>query len=284
MIFRATANKLTGPGMVFSMSTEAKPLTYEQLHHNLAAVPRESLSTQTLDQLIGWLKDGTFKKGSKLPSQNELVEYFGISRTGVREALQMMAVLNLIEIKPGLGCFVKSVSPEYIIHADVLSILLEKESVLEVIEARKLVESGIAALATERALPEDYWKMEDVLIAIDRSIQKGESIAVIATEFHCAVAEASHNVVLAKLVRSFTQLMARAGQLLEDSVDDLDKFKRHELRSHQELFAVIKERDPEKSRRAMIDHISHSESLILGALKRAEEIEAANLEASAAPA
>ncbi|MGA3227596.1 MAG: FadR/GntR family transcriptional regulator [Acidobacteriaceae bacterium] len=247
---------------------------------NVSAAPRESLSTQTLDQLIGWLKDGTFKAGGKLPSQNELVEYFGVSRTGIREALQMMAVLNLIEIKPGLGCFVKRVSPEYIIHADVLSILLDKESVMEVIEARKLVESGIAALAAERALPEDYWRMEDVLIAIDRSIQKNESIAVISTEFHCALAEASHNAVLAKLVRSFTQLMAKAGQLLEDSIEDLGKFKRHELKSHQELFHVIKQRDPEKSRKAMIDHITYSEKLIVGALKRAEKLESAALEAS----
>ena len=246
----------------------------------MATAPRESLSTQTLDQLIGWLKDGTFKSGSKLHSQNELVEYFGVSRTGVREALQMMAVLNLIEIKPGLGCFVKRVSPEYIIHADVLSILLQKESVMEVIETRKLVESGIAALATERALPEDFWKMEDVLIAIDRSIQKGESIAVISTEFHCALAEASHNTVLSKLLRSFTQLMAKAGQLLETSVDDLAKFKRHELKSHQDLYRVIKQRDPEKSRKAMIDHITYSEKLIVGALKRAEEVEGAAVEAT----
>ena len=252
----------------------------EHSQSNLSTAPRESLSTQTLDQLIGWLKDGTFKSGSKLPSQNELVEYFGVSRTGIREALQMMAVLNLIEIKPGLGCFVKRVSPEYIIHADVLSILLEKESVMDVIETRKLVESGIAALATERALPEDYWKMEDVLIAIDRSIQKNESIAVISTEFHCALAEASHNAVLAKLLRSFTQLMAKAGQLLEDSVEDLGKFKRHALKTHQDLFDVIKQGDPEKSRKALIDHITYSEELIVGALKRAEELESSALEAT----
>jgi GntR family transcriptional repressor for pyruvate dehydrogenase complex len=255
-------------------------LPREHSQSNLSAGPRESLSTQTLDQLIGWLKDGTFKSGSKLPSQNELVDYFGVSRTGIREALQMMAVLNLIEIKPGLGCFVKRVSPEYIIHADVLSILLEKEAVMDVIETRKLVESGIAALATERALPEDYWRMEDVLIAMDRCIQKNESIAVIGTEFHCALAEASHNAVLAKLLRSFTQLMAKAGQLLEDSIEDLGEFKRHELKSHQELFQVIKQRDPEKSRQAMIDHITYSEKLIVGALKRAEEMEISNLEAS----
>jgi len=255
-------------------------LQREHSNSNLPTGPRESLSTQTLDQLIGWLKDGTFKSGGKLPSQNELVEYFGVSRTGIREALQMMAVLNLIEIKPGLGCFVKRVSPEYIIHADVLSILLEKEAVMDVIETRKLVESGIAALATERAVPEDYWKMEDVLIAIDRAIQKDESIAVISTEFHCALAEASHNAVLAKLLRSFTQLMAKAGRLMEESVEDLGKFKRYELESHRDLFHVIKQRDPEKSRKAMIEHISYSEKLIVSALKRAEELEISSLEAT----
>jgi GntR family transcriptional repressor for pyruvate dehydrogenase complex len=246
----------------------------------VSAAPRESLSTQTLDQLIGWLKDGTFRSGSKLPSQNELVEYFGVSRTGVREALQMMAVLNLIEIKPGLGCFVKRVSSEYIIHADVLAILLEKESMMHVIEARKLVESSIAALATERALPEDYWKMEDVLIAIDRSIQKNESIAVAATEFHCALAEASHNAVLAKLLRSFTQLMAKAGMLLESSAEDLAAFRRDELKAHRDLLHVIKQRDPEMSRKAMTNHITDSETLIVAALKRAAEVERAAVEAA----
>src|SRR5689334_6961410 len=73
---------------------------------------RNTLTEQTLQQLIGWLKEGTFRPGSKLPSQNELVEQLGISRTGVREALQVMAALNLIEIRAGLGCFVKRVSPE----------------------------------------------------------------------------------------------------------------------------------------------------------------------------
>jgi DNA-binding FadR family transcriptional regulator len=120
--------------------------------------------------------------------------------------------------------------------------------------------------------------VEDVLIAFDRCIQKNESVATIATEFHCAVAEASHNPVLAKLLRSFTQLMAKAGRLLEESVEDLEAFKRQEFKSHQELFQVIKQRDPEKSRQAMIDHISYSEKLIVAALKRAEELEGASLE------
>ena len=124
--------------------------------------------------------------GQQASSQKELVERFGVSRTGVREALQMMAALHLIEIRPGLGCFVKRVSPEYIISADVLAILLEKEAILDVLETRKIVEAGTAALATVRGQPEDFWAMEDVLTKIDRTIQRGESVADVATEFHYA--------------------------------------------------------------------------------------------------
>ena len=111
------------------------------------------------------------------------LEQFGISRTGVREALQMMAVLNLIEIRQGLGCFVKRVTPEYIVNADVLAILLEKEAILDVVETRKIVESGTAAMATERGTPEDFWVMEDVLTQIDRTIQRGESVQRSAQNF-----------------------------------------------------------------------------------------------------
>jgi GntR family transcriptional regulator, transcriptional repressor for pyruvate dehydrogenase complex len=234
---------------------------------------RDTLSTQTLQQLIGSLKDGTFKPGSKLPSQNELVEQFGISRTGVREALQMMAVLNLIEIRQGLGCFVKRVTPEYIVNADVLAILLEKEAILDVIETRKIVESGTAALATERGTAEDFWVMEDVLTQIDRTIQRGESVAVVGAEFHFAVAKATHNTVLARLVRSFTHLMAKAGELMETDAGNATVFKQHELISHRELYRIIRLGDPQKSRQAMIDHISYSEDLILDAFKNAEGME-----------
>ena len=234
---------------------------------------RESLSTQTLEQMLGWLKDGTFRPGGKLPSQNELVEQFGVSRTGIREALQMMAVLNLIEIRPGLGCFVKGISPEYVIHADVLAILLEKEAILQVVETRKIVESGIASLAAERATSEDFWFMEDTLANIQKAVDRSESVARVAPEFHYAVAKASHNAVLAKMVRSFIHLMAKAGELLETSVEDVQGFKQNEFTSHESLYKVIRSRDPELARSAMIDHISISQRHIISAFEQAEGLD-----------
>jgi GntR family transcriptional regulator, transcriptional repressor for pyruvate dehydrogenase complex len=236
------------------------------------AVFRETLTERTVQQLIGWLKDGTFKPGFKIPSQNELVQRLGISRTGVREALQVMAALNLIEIRPGLGCFVKKVTTEYIVNADVLAVLLEKEAILEVIEARKILEAGTAALAAERASEQDFWLMEDALSEIEKAIARGESVAGLSPPFHIGVARATHNAVLAKLVISFNGLMAKAGELVEATVEDVAAFKRHELESHRKLYEIIRLGDPRKATQAMIDHIEASRVLIVRGFVQAEGV------------
>ncbi len=232
----------------------------------------DTLTEKTTQQLLGWLKDGTFKPGSKLPSQNELVEQLGISRTGVREALQVMSALGLIEIRPGSGCFVRKVATEYIINADVLAIFLEKEPILEVIEARKILEAGTAALAADRASEQDFWLIEDSLNRIEKAIERGESVATLTPEVHIAVAKATHNPVLAKLVISFNGLMSKAGELVEATVEDLDAFKQHELTSHRELYAVVREGDPQKASRSMVEHIEASQVLIVRGFKHAEKL------------
>lgn len=229
-----------------------------------------TLTNQTLQHLIGWLKDGKFQPGSKLPSQNELVRNLGISRTGIREALQGMVALNLIEIRPGLGCFVKTTSSDSFINEDVLSILLEKEAILDLIETRKILEAGIAALAAERADKRAFWNMEDVLNQLEKAVKRGESVADVATEFHNAIAEATHNAVLIKLLRSFTKLMASAGRLVEAEAPSVEQFRRHELASHRVLYNTMRTRDPVKAREAITKHISDSEHLIIKAFEKAE--------------
>lgn len=231
---------------------------------------RETLTNKTVQELISRMKRGILKPGSKLPSQNELVEQLGVSRTGIREALQILAALNLIEIRAGLGCYVKSVSSEYIVNADVLSILLEKEAILEVIEARKIMEAETSALAAQRGKDADFWLMEDAVNRIEKAVQRGESVADPAAEVHVAVAKATHNFVLYKLVRSFNHLMGKAGILVESTVDDPDGFKEHEFTSHRELCQIIRRGDPEEARTAMVSHIAASEALIVRAFQAAE--------------
>lgn len=234
---------------------------------------RNTLAETTLRQMMDWLRKGTFKPGSKLPPQHELVERLGVSRTGLREALQGMAALSLIEIRPGLGCFVKKVSAEYIVNADVLAVLLEKEAILHVMEARKILEAGIAALVVERATEQDFWLMEDALSRIEKAIERGEDVARLTPEFHYAIAKATRNCVLEKLVRSFTQLMTKGGQLMESSAEDVVDFRQHELHSHRLLYEVIRKGDPQRAAQAMVDHIEYSQALMVESFRQAEGVE-----------
>jgi len=231
---------------------------------------RSTLTAQTVEKLIGWLKAGTLKPGSKLPSQNELVKQLGVSRTGIREALQIIAAQNLIEIRPGIGCFVRGVPSEDIINAEVLGILLEKEPILEVVETRKILEAGIAALAAERATESDFWLMEDAADAIEKAFKRKESVAHTAAEFHVAIARATHNTVLTKLVKSFNHLMVKAGSLVEATVEDPEAFKHHEVVSHRYLYDVIRRGDPNSASQAMVRHIEHSHALIVKSFESKE--------------
>jgi len=232
--------------------------------------PSETLTRQALRRLIGWLKEGQFGESGKLPSQSTLVERLGISRTGVREALQAMAALDLIEIRPGLGCFVKKTGPNHLINEDVLSITLEKQAILDVVETRKILEAGIAPLVAQRATERDFWNMEDALSLIEKAVRRRESVAQVGPAFHNAIAEATHNAILAKLLRAFNELMARAGKLMEAEAADVEEFKQQELDSHRELYKVICTRDPHAAREAFVKHLSASEDRIIGAFRQAE--------------
>jgi len=259
-----------GPGKLRRPSQPAKLMVNGHSLVQYSSLGRDTLTEKTVQQLLSWLRDGTFKPGSKLPSQNELVEQLGISRTGVREALQVMSALNLVEIRPGSGCFVKKVATEYIIHTDVLAILLEKESILKVIEARKILEAGTAALAAERAEEADFWLIEDALSLVAKAIERGETVAGLTPEVHIAIAKATHNPVLAKLVASFTRLMAKAGKLMEATAHDLAAFKQHELSSHRDLYDIVRAGNPEKASQAMVEHIEASQALIVRGFHQAE--------------
>ena len=78
--------------------------------------------------------------------------------------------------------------------------------------------------------------------------------------------------MLAKLVTSFTGLMAKAGKLMEATADDLPAFKQHELSIHRDLYEVVREGDPQKASRAMVEHIEASQTLIVRGFLQAQRI------------
>jgi GntR family transcriptional repressor for pyruvate dehydrogenase complex len=218
---------------------------------------RQSISlTQDVKQtLLGWIRDSKFPSGSQLPSMPELERQLGVSRTVVREALQALVGMNLIEIRPGLGCFVKSIRSDLVLNADVLASLLGMEAIIDVVAARRIIEGGAARLAAVTATEEDFEEMEEILRKIERAAHRSQPMYSLTPLFHVAVARATHNKVLEKIVSSFNQLMASGGVLIE-SKEVGYPYRLKEYESHRDLYEALKSRDPDKAQHVMEEHIS----------------------------
>jgi GntR family transcriptional regulator, transcriptional repressor for pyruvate dehydrogenase complex len=215
---------------------------------------RKRLTEDVKETLLGWIRDGKFPSGSQLPSVPELVRKLEVSRTVIREALQAMVGMSLVEIRPGLGCFVKSVPSDLVVNADVLASLLGMEAIVEVVAARKVIESGVARLAAVTATEEDFEEIEEILRKIERAARRNQPLYSLTPQFHIAVARATHNKVLEKIVSSFNLLMASGGALIEREKLSAE-YSLSEYESHRELYEAIRSRDPDHAQHVMESHV-----------------------------
>lgn len=217
----------------------------------------KSLTQDVEETLLGWIRDGKYPSGSQLPSVPDLVRQLRVSRTVVREALQALAGMNLIEMRPGLGCFVKSISADLVVNADVLASLLGREAIGEVVAARSLIEAGIARMAAVTATEDDFEEMEEILRKIERAARRNQPMYTITPLFHNAVARATHNKVLEKIVASFNLLMASGGALIERENVGC-QYRLGEYESHRRLYEALRTRDPDQAQHIMEEHINET--------------------------
>ena len=222
----------------------------------------KSLTRDVKEILLEWIRQGKYPPGSQLPSVQELVARLEVSRTVVRESLQALVGMGFVQIRPGLGCFVKAVPLELIVNADVMAALIDLKTLIEVARARKIIEAAVARQAAMEATEEDFEEIESVLSKIERLAKKNQPMYSLTPEFHVAVARAAHNEVLVKVIASFNSLMAAAGELIErDAVGYAYRVAEYE--SHRDLYAVLRQRDPLLAHSEMEAHVQKTVDTLL---------------------
>ena len=238
--------------------------------------PRARNLTGTAQQtILQWIREGQYPVGSQLPSVNELTEKLQVSRTVVREALQALVGMNLIEVQPGRGCFVKPVTADIMAPAAVVGSLLGVSQLIELAQACKVIEGGVAQLAVQVGTADDFEQMEEVLAQVERAAHRGRPVHTMTPEFHVAIARATHNPVLVRIVDSLNAMMAAAGDIL-DKRSPTEAAAEAEYRLHAQLFEVLRTRDAAAARREMENHIDAT-------IAQLENMAAAKLSATASP-
>lgn len=223
-------------------------------------IRQPSLSDQVTDQMMELIAQGRLKPGQKLPSERELAEQFGVSRTVIREAVRSLTAKGLLEVNAGSGMVVRKPTASSI--ADHFKLLLRLNSdgdPLEYIfDVRHVLEVEIAGRAALKATPEDIQEMERHLNLMAQSLDNLEQAATADVEFHAALARATQNPLFAILLSSISGIMLevrRLGFTLTGAPDRV-------LEEHARILEQVRAGDAEGARQTMSDHLESGQALV----------------------
>lgn len=216
-----------------------------------------------VEQIKQLITGGELKPGDKLLAERELAEKLQVSRVSVREAIRSLEMLGFVEIRPGDGTFVRDTDTDDIIRPLAMFLAVERGSLLDMFEVRRIFETATASLAAERASAEEVERIGHLLEQMKESLnlqdsEKGEEFD---TAFHYAVAEATHNSLLTKLFRTVSEEFAKAvsiarRQLFLDSTDNAQKI----IDQHMCVFEAIRSHRASAAAEAMLEHLTYAEA------------------------
>lgn len=225
----------------------------------------EVIAEQIKEQIVS----GGLKPGEKLPSTKELSERFQAGRSTVREALSALKAMGLVEIHQGEGSYVRSVESQDVGLPEFDSLLMSKETVMELIEARKALEIAGAGMAAEKRTDEDLRKFEAVLQRMEEHLGDEEEGERSDIEFHLILSEATHNSIIVRLIDSISSQMQTA--IRETRRLEMYSNRQVSIRlwqEHQAVYEAIRVRNAAAAQEEMKRHLFHVEQILLKFLKK----------------
>lgn len=217
------------------------------------------LYTEVVQRIVERIVDGKYPPGCALPSESEMSEQFGVSRTVVREALRVLGHKGLIDVKHGSGTRVSARERWDALDTALISAQLGNGAIVSVmhdlLEARTIVECGAAGLAARRAQPPDLARMRAALATMADALHDSPRYAAADALFHRAVMEAAGNKVLLRMAEPMRELLEFAVGMTDSVQGALTRA----LADHQAIYRAIERGDAAGARAAMLRHLMKTE-------------------------
>jgi GntR family transcriptional regulator, transcriptional repressor for pyruvate dehydrogenase complex len=223
--------------------------------------PVRSLA-QAVGQALGErIHSGALPQGAKLPTEGELMARFNVSRTVVREALSSLQAAGLVRTRHGVGSFVAErvdAARQFGISSEQLETLRD---VVAVLELRIGIETEAAALAAQRATPQQVDSMAQALAEFSVAIEGGHDAVAADFRFHSEIAQATGNLHFAGLLAALGPKIIPRARLEPPSAPAdalLLTYLRRVHAEHENIHHAIARGDAEAARAAMRTHLANS--------------------------
>jgi GntR family transcriptional repressor for pyruvate dehydrogenase complex len=227
----------------------------QKAHVPVVQRDRRMLHRIVAEALVDRILSNVYPENSLLPPERELCTDMGVSRTVVREAIKLLETQRLVRIEHGRGTIVQAPDPGLV--RDSLELLLRRGGyeMEDLMEIRKILEVGMAALAAERRTPAHLEVMQRCLDTMRARPGEPEGYVDADVGFHDEIARAARNPLFSLL------LSALAGPLRKSRLESFSgpSMVRLRIRQHEEIFDGIAKQDAARAQQAMSGHLSDTE-------------------------
>jgi GntR family transcriptional repressor for pyruvate dehydrogenase complex len=215
---------------------------------------KELLSKKVAIEIEAAINSQKLKVNDKLPTELELCEQFGVSRTALREALQMLSAKGLLSIEKGRGIFVRGITSDSVADPmrSYLKLRMGAPYVLEIIEARRIIEPEIAWSAALNRTMEDVQQMQKDIDEMKTFEGPAEELAKFDMDFHLTIARATQNHLLPLMLKPVFRLMPEIKSMI---ISDVPEARNSAIIWHTKILKAIIDKDSKQAYDEMKQHL-----------------------------
>ena len=224
-----------------------------------------ALTDDAITKLRNMIQTGQLGPGSRLPPEHQLAAEMGLSRSGVREAVKVLESARVLDVRRGDGTYVTSLAPTLLLEGVGFAVeLLQDDTLLDVMEVRRLLEPAATAVAALRISDDQLEQLASILSQMEESAADAEKLMQADVEFHRLVTASTGNETLTSLLDGLSGRTVRARVwrgLVEGSVTQAT------LDEHRAILMALCARDPFLATSAALLHVNTSESWLKAVLE-----------------
>jgi GntR family transcriptional repressor for pyruvate dehydrogenase complex len=216
-------------------------------------VKRNSTPELVMKQILGSIETGQFKPGDKLPTEQQLIEMFGVGRSTIREATSTLSMLGYLQSIQGKGCFVREDLDPVKATGLALQDMQAATNIIDLVEVREILECNAVRLAARRAESKDLNRIQNALLKMKEARSDLQRFIDHDFQFHIAVARASQNQLILELMKRIVEKVHKE----YDKFRPNDLFRRDEaVLTADQIVQFVAAGEGEKAASAMQKHLN----------------------------
>lgn len=224
-------------------------------------IAKRKLSDEVFDRLKRLIVDGNLSPGSPMPSERELMARFGIGRPAIREALQQLASMGLVEINHGERARVLQLTPQSLMkqmdQSARIMLSLSSDSLEHLKSARIFFERGMVREAAIKAKKNDIQALRQTLAEQRQALGDADRFMAADMRFHTQIAAISNNPIFTAV----SEAMLGWLKLYHSQMLIWTGKEKHTLAEHEDIISHLAEHDPDAAEAAMVKHLERSRAL-----------------------